>query len=133
MKDLLTNSQIAVYLNSDMRPLYTGALTQSFNQNLYYRDSSFTLFSGEWSNKGEIFSIDTAGGITGTFKNCQFSGTFAIIDNDRNLYVLDADLAQCEYRGQYSGLAIDDDAQNDLLIAVLSNDQYYISMAIYRQ
>lgn len=109
----------------------TGDLTLIFNKDLYYRDSSTELLSGEWSSDTSNYSIDTAGSITGTFSNtCQFSGTFAIIDKKRNLYVLEADLTQCEYQGQYSGLAVldDGDAQNDLLIAVLSttNDQSII-------
>ena len=116
----------------------TGALALIFNEDLYHRDSSFELLSGEWSSDTSNYSIDTAGGITGTFfDTCQLSGTFAIIDKNRNLYVLEADLTQCEYQGQYSGLAIldDGDTQNDMFVAVLStaNDQTLALMSAHRQ
>jgi hypothetical protein len=113
----------------------TGAFSLNFNKDLYYRDSSFELLSGQWSSDGANFSIDTTGGITGTLTTCQLSGAFTIIDNDRNLYVLDVDLTQCEYQGQYSGLAIldDKDAQNNMLIAIFSKDNTRAFMVGYRQ
>ncbi len=112
----------------------TGNLTMQFNNDLYQRESSFELLSGDWSGTTSNFSIDETGYLTGNIGSCQISGTFSIIDQECNLYILDTDLSHCQQEGQYHGLAALRDADgvrnNNGLIGITFNDQLRLFTAI---
>jgi hypothetical protein len=105
----------------------TGSIALDFRDALFKRASSFELLSGEWASEESNYSIDTVGHLTGTYMgDCQITGTFSILDPERNLYALDADITQCETEGQYNGLAYLYNSENyrsEGFLAIIVNDQ----------
>lgn len=124
-------SQItATYTSSEGN---TGDLTLTFDSNVYDKTSSFEVLSGEYATDRSNYSIDSYGGLTGTFLGeCQVSGSFSILDSEHNLYGLDLDLSECEYAGQYSGLATIAGNDTDLLQSILSGPRN-LWFSAYRQ
>ena len=111
----------------------TGDLTLSFDSSDFDKSSSFEVLSGEYASDQSTYSIDTYGGLTGTFLGeCQITGTFSILDSEHNLYGLDLDLSGCDYEGQYSGLAAIVGDDTDLLMSVLSGP-VNMGFSAYRQ
>lgn len=107
-----------------------GNATLNFRPDLYNRTSAFDLLVGQWSSGRSAYSIDSAGGLSGTLGTlngeCQIAATISIIDSEKNLYLLDADLTQCQIEGQYNGLvfiADRDTVQNSRFFGAISNDQ----------
>lgn len=111
----------------------TGDLSLSFDSSDYDKASSFEILSGEYASDQSDYSIDTYGGLTGTFLGeCQISGTFSILDSEHNLYGLYLDLSGCDYEGQYSGLAAIVGDDTDLLKSILSGP-VNMGFSAYRQ
>lgn len=120
----------ATYTNSNGK---TGDLALAFDSDVYDKSSSFEILSGEYASDQSNYSIDAYGGLTGTFLgDCQVSGTFSIIDPEHNLYCLDLDLSECDYEGQYSGLAAIVGNGTDILQSILSGPRN-LGFSAYRQ
>ena len=74
----------------------TGNVTLQFNNDLYNRNSSFELLSGDWAGSVSNFYVNESGYFTGSIGPCHISGTFSLTDQECNLYLLDADISQCQ-------------------------------------
>lgn len=105
----------------------TGKANLTFSDNYYNRNSSFELFSGQWSSEVTDYSFDTSGGMTAHQDGCRMNGAISIIDPEHNLYVIDTDVTQCgNDDGQYNGLSYlyDTDAgQNQSFLGLVCNDE----------
>jgi hypothetical protein len=112
-----------------------GNTTLNFSQNYYNRASAFELLTDQWSYDQSAYSIDPAGSLSGTYNGrCEITGAFSIIDPEKNLYMLDADLTQCDIEGQYNGLVFlyeTDTVQNSKFFGVIANDQTKQCVGLY--
>ena len=111
------------------------AISLSYDSD-YDRSSSLSKVSGIWDNYDEFGNLiatmvlDNNGTFSGNnVAGCSFSGTFSVINSDKNLYQLQVQFSNCgDANDTYIGYAalLDGIGSNDRIEMVYSNDQLVI-------